>query len=117
MPYQLMKSPDREIWIKLSGQITPGDFQECQALVALGAEGLHQARVLIVLDHFQGWSKDEGWMNASFLPDREIAKAAIVGDRRWEEEIFLFAGGPMRATEMRFFSPDQMDEAEAWLER
>ncbi len=116
MPYQLLKSQDQEIWIKITGQITPRDFHECQELVELGAERFHQAKVLIVLDHFQGWSKDEAWTNASFLPDSEIAKIAIVGDRRWEEQVFLFAGQPMRTAEMQFFSTDQLDEAKAWLE-
>jgi hypothetical protein len=115
MPYQLMKSPDREIWIKITGQITPRDFQKCQSLVELGAERFQQAKVLIVLDDFQGWSKAEDWMNTTFLPDSEIAKLAIVGDRQWEEEIFLFAGKPMRTTEMRFFSTDQLEEAKTWL--
>ncbi len=115
MPYQLMKSQDQEIWIKITGQITPRDFQECQALVELGAERFHQAKVLIVLDRFQGWSKDETWTNASFLPDSEIAKIAIVGDRRWEEQIFLFAGEPMRTAEMRFFSAGQLNDAQDWL--
>ncbi|QSA97805.1 STAS/SEC14 domain-containing protein [Methylococcus sp. EFPC2] len=115
MPYQLMKSLDQEIWIKITGRITPRDLQECQALAELGAEWFHQAKVLIVLDDFQGWSKDDDWSDTSFLPDSEIAKMAVVGDRRWEEEVFLFVGKPMRTTEMRFFSTDQLDEAKDWL--
>jgi hypothetical protein len=117
MSYQLIKEFNRINWIKLIGKLTVSDFQQLQTLARLSLEQFGQFRVLIELEDFQGWSKETGWENSFFLAEdgEGISKIAFVGDEKWQVEIFMFTGKPMRETEIEFFPQDQLDQALAWL--
>ncbi len=117
MSYQLIKEFNRINWIKLIGKLTVSDFQQLQTLARLSLEQFGQFRVLIELEDFQGWSKETGWENLFFLAEdgEGISKIAFVGDEKWQVEIFMFTGKPMRETEIEFFPQDQLDQALAWL--
>ncbi len=117
MSYQLIKKFDRDNWIKLTGKLTVRDFQELQTLARLSLEQFGQVRILVELEDFQGWSKETGWENTSFLEENDegISKLAFVGDEKWKVEIFMFTGKPMRHTAIEYFQQDQFDQAQAWL--
>ncbi len=117
MSYQLIKKFDRVNWVKLIGKLTVRGFQELQTLARLSLEQFGQIRILVELEDFQGWSKETGWENTSFLEENEegISKLAFVGDEKWKVEIFMFTGKPMRHTAIEYFSQDQFDQAQAWL--
>lgn len=117
MSYQLIKEFNRINWIKLIGKLTVSDFQQLQTLARLSLEQFGQFRVLIELEDFQGWSKETGWENSFFLAEdgEGISKIAFVGDEKWQVEILMFTGKPMRETEIEFFPQDQLDQALAWL--
>jgi hypothetical protein len=117
MSYQLIKEFNRNNWVKLIGKLTVRDFQELQTLARLSLEQFGQVRILVELEDFQGWSKETGWENTSFLEENEegISKLAFVGDEKWKVEIFMFTGKPMRHTAIEYFSQDHFDQAQAWL--
>lgn len=117
MSYQLIKEFNGNNWVKLIGKLTVRDFQELQALARLSLEQFGQVRILVELEDFQGWSKETGWENTSFLEENEegISKLAFVGDEKWKVEIFMFTGKPMRHTAIEYFPQDQFDQAQAWL--
>jgi hypothetical protein len=117
MSYQLIKEFNRNNWVKLIGKLTVRDFQEIQALARLSLEKFGQFRALVELEDFQGWSKETGWENSSFLEEKGegISKLAFVGDEKWKTEIFMFTGKPMRQMAIEFFPQDQFDQAQAWL--
>lgn len=117
MTYRLINSLDSESWIKLSGQLTVGEFQQLQSLGASNLEKFGQFRVLIELARFQGWSREPGWENSFMLTEDEnrISKVAFVGDEKWKEEVFMFTGKQMRKTAIEFFRQNQLAEAKAWL--
>ena len=117
MSYQLIKEFNRNNWVKLIGKLTVRDFQEIQALARLSLEHFGQFRVLVELEDFQGWSKETGWENSSFLEEsgEGMSKLAFVGDEKWKTEIFMFTGKPMRQMAIEFFPQDQFDQAQAWL--
>lgn len=117
MPYQLIKTLDSESWIKLSGKLTVHDFQELQALAKLSLERFGQVRILVELEGFEGWSREFGWEDSFFLAEdgNRISRLAFVGDEKWEDEISMFTGKPMRKTAIEFLPPDKLPEAKAWL--
>jgi hypothetical protein len=45
----------------------------------------------------------------------EIAKIAIVAEPRWEVQALAFAGAGVRRAPVRFFPPDEVSAARAWL--
>lgn len=117
MSYQLIKEINREVWVKLTGKLTVRDFEELQALARSSLERFGQCRVLIELEDFQGWSKDSGWENTSFVEENGagLSKLVFVGDEKWKVELFMFIGKPMRHMAIEFFPQDQFDLAQAWL--
>jgi len=117
MSYQLIKKNDHDNWVKLSGKLTVRDFQELQTLARLSLEQFGQLRMLVELEDFQGWSKETGWEDSTFLEENEqgMSKLAFVGDEKWKDEIFMFTGKPMRQIAIEFFPQDQFDQAQIWL--
>jgi hypothetical protein len=117
MPYQLINEFNRNNWVKLIGKLTIVDFQDLQSLARLSLERFGQFRVLVELEDFQGWSKEAGWENTSFLEENGegISKLAFVGEEKWKVEFFMFIGKPMRQMAIEFFPQDQLDQAQAWL--
>ena len=45
----------------------------------------------------------------------EIAKIAIVAEPRWETQALAFAGAGLRKAPVRFFAPNELEQARAWL--
>jgi hypothetical protein len=117
MTVRFVHSHESEHWIKVSGQLTVGEFQKLQSLGELSLEWFGQFEVLIELEDFQGWSKESGWENSFFLTEGidPISKIAVVGDEQWKEEVFLFMGKGMRKAAIEFFPPYQLEAAKAWL--
>lgn len=102
--------------LKLSGQLTIQDFRALQAFAKESLEHFGQLLVLIELENFQGWSKEPGWEEIAFLlgVDRSV-RIAFVGDKKWEDDMFMFLGKPMREIAMEFFSTDELSQAQEWL--
>jgi hypothetical protein len=117
MSYQLIKTLDSESWLKLSGKLSVQDFQELQALAKLSLERFGQAKILVELEGFQGWTREAGWEESFFLAEdgSRISRLAFVGDESWKDEVFMFTGKPMRKTAIEFFPKDQLAQAKAWL--
>jgi len=74
-------------------------------------------RLLAILEDFQGWERGADWNDLDFLVSHsgEIAKIAIVAEPRWETQSLAFAGAGVRRAPVRFFPPDQLAAARAWL--
>lgn len=117
MAYRIIKTSAEESWVKLSGVLTVHDFLALQALAKDSLERSGGFRVLVELENFQGWSKESGWENTSFLPERgeQSAKIAFVGDEKWKDDIFMFIGKPMRDAAIEFFPHGRLADAQAWL--
>jgi hypothetical protein len=76
-----------------------------------------RVRVLIIAEEFKGWERGADWGDTSFLfaHDDQIDKIAIVADPRWETETVIFAAAGIRRAPVKFFPPDQLALARAWL--
>ena len=76
-----------------------------------------RVRVLIIVEDFKGWERGADWGDTSFLyaHDDQIDKIAIVADPRWETETLMFAAAGIRKAPVKFFPPDQLALARAWL--
>ena len=74
-------------------------------------------RMLVILKDFGGWEKGGDWNNLDFMltHGEMIVKIAIVGAGTKEAEVKAFTGAGMRPTSVRFFTPEEMAKARAWL--
>jgi hypothetical protein len=53
----------------------------------------------------------------SFMTEQgqHIEKMAIVGDEKWQDDVFAFTAKGFRATVIEFFTPSRLNEARTWL--
>ena len=117
MAYEITRIEGSTLCVKISGVMMMADQQSLQSAGMLLIEQGKKVRLLVTLENFQGWEKGVDWSDVGFLIMRgnDIAKIAIVGDERWKEQIFAFVGKGLRTTEIEFFTPSSVKEAERWI--
>lgn len=117
MPFEMIKKLDREIWFKINGQCTVEDYEQIQSLILMSLEWFEDSRILVILDDFQGWCKDDRWDDILFMQEHadKITKIAIVGDKKWKDDVFMFSGKPFRTTDIEFFPEENLSQAKQWL--
>lgn len=101
----------------VSGKLTLDDLQQAQNQAELVIKKLGEIKLLIILDGFSGWEKSEGWEDLSFgeRNDQFIKKAAIVGDRKWEDLLYAFTLKGLRPFPIEFFNEGDVASAQKWL--
>jgi hypothetical protein len=75
-------------------------------------------RILLRLDHFEGWTAGGAWEDIRMWPKlKHIERIAIIGDQPWEETMTRIAGmiGAISGTEIRYFDEERVTEAWDWL--
>jgi len=120
MPYEIVSRAGELLWIRVSGHLTKAEYDAaCQQMLGSMLGQGKAPRLLVSLDGFLGWERGGDWSDMAFLSRHgdEIAKIAVVGDRRWEDEVMMFTGAPLRKTPVRFFDAPDLDLAKAWLEQ
>lgn len=117
MAHEIVRIDDTLISVRIRGAMRLADQQALQSLAGeMIAQG-KKPRCLIVAEDFQGWDKRDDWNDIGFFMAHadDIEKMAIVGDERWKDDVFLFAGKGLRTTEVEFFPSSALKEAEAWV--
>jgi len=86
-------------------------------VAAGGIKRLGKIKLLLIVEDFQGWESGVDWGDMSFMleHDENIEKMAIVGDEDLKDEFFAFAAQPLRTTQIEYFAPSRLAEAEAWV--
>lgn len=119
MPIQIRPTDEAGLVLaRISALMTLEDQQVLEALAKTAIDAGLDTRLLVELDDFNGWAKNDRWGDdiAYMLnyADR-IRRMAIVGDVRWQDEALAFVGQGFRATDVRYFAPDALEEANAWI--
>ncbi len=104
--------------IHVSGKLSVEEIHQVQAECEKVIQSNGSARLLVVLDGFQGWLKGPGWDDSSFAQrnDPYISKFAIVGDEQWRDLAYVFTLKGLRPVPIEFFNADQLEQARAWLD-
>ena len=118
MPVQVHYDADDICVLRMSGLLTQAEFMAEQNTLAGKIDLGRRPRILVILEEsFAGWERGADWNDLDFLLSHsgQIAKIAIVGERRWETLALAFAGAGVRRAPVRFFEGDQHGVAHAWL--
>jgi len=72
---------------------------------------------LVLAQQFRGWGKEGNWGDLTFMYENDplIGKIAVVAEKSRQVELLMFLGGGMRQAAVKYFFPDQEQEARAWL--
>ena len=103
--------------LRFSGVLKQSEFAAEQAAIARKIDIGSKPRLLAIADNFEGWERGTDWNDLDFMISYggEIAKIAIVAEPRWETQALAFAGAGLRKAPVKFFAPDALEQARAWL--
>jgi hypothetical protein len=103
--------------VRISGLLKKEEWETVQAAAAQKWKAIDDVKVLIILEDFKGWERNEGWGDMSFYVEHreKIKKIAIVGDPKHETELLMFSGAGFRPAPVKYFPSGQLDQARKWL--
>jgi len=112
---------DGIVHARISGEMTPVDQKALEGLARELLAAGEKLSLLVTLEDFKGWKKDPAWaaddLDFQFHHGNDIARIAIVGEREWRDQAFLYVGKGFRGTEIEFFPPESLDAAKTWISR
>lgn len=103
--------------LRFGGILKQSEFSAAQQEMARKIQAGGKPRLLAVADDFKGWERGADWNDLDFMIQHadDIERIAVVADPQWEAQALAFAGAGVRKAPVKFFVPDQLDEARAWL--
>jgi hypothetical protein len=106
------------VTMEVSGTLTDADYKKFmpQFEEVIGRVG--RVRMLVDMRDFHGWDLGAAWDDFKFGTQhaRDIARLAMVGEKRWQEWIAR-AGAVFMKAPVKYFAQDQRAEALAWLKQ
>ncbi len=116
MPVDAHEEAGDLVRLTVTGQMKTADQAALMYFITKAVERHGRIRLLVVLDGFEGWERDEGWSDDSLrLQDESvILKAAFAGEPRWQESMLLFVSAPFRNIPIEYF--DSEAAARTWLD-
>jgi hypothetical protein len=117
MPIAMHHESDKTYRLDISGLLRRADFRRCEVELASELDRVGSARLLCLLQDFDGWEQDEDWSNLAFYVNRgdAIERIAIVGEERWRDLTMMFASADLRKAPVEFFPEQDLARARAWL--
>ncbi|HEY4272864.1 MAG TPA: STAS/SEC14 domain-containing protein [Candidatus Udaeobacter sp.] len=117
MPVEMKDEPDGICVLRISGVLKRSEFGAEQTAIARKIDTGSKPRLLVILENFEGWERGADWNDLDFMISHggEISKIAIVAEPRWEALALAFAGAGIRRAPVRFFPPDELEQARSWL--
>ena len=107
---------DNLLVIRLTGKLATADYEQFVPVLERHIREHGTIRLLLELHDFHGWTAGALWEDTRFDIHHysDIDRLAIVGERRWEKGLAIFAK-PFTAAEVRYFDHGERDAAEKWL--
>jgi SpoIIAA-like len=101
----------------ISGILKRSEFGAEQSALARNIDTGSKPRLLVILENFEGWERGADWNDLDFMISHggKISKVAIVAEPRWETLALAFAGAGVRRAPVKFFPPNELDQARSWL--
>jgi hypothetical protein len=116
MSFDMSEISEGILTVRFSGKPTAPEMAEFHRFTAKLVGRVGAFRLLVMLKDFQGFGAGN-WNATSIqsLNDDVIDRIAIVGDKKWEDQVLMFTGAGLRRAEIEFFELDDSPKASAWL--
>jgi hypothetical protein len=104
------------VQVHVAGRLTSQAWHAALKNVAKLLKPEQRTSILLAAEGFEGWEPGD-WDDLSFQRenDARIARIAIVADKRWEEQVLMFAGQGLRKVDIKFFEPIETARAREWV--
>ena len=116
MEVSVEKESPAVVKVHIAGRVTSQAWHAALNNVAKLLKPDERTSILLAAEGFGGWESGD-WDDLSFQRenDARIARIAIVADKRWEEQILMFAGQGLRKIDIKFFEPAETARAREWV--
>ncbi|OHB45751.1 MAG: hypothetical protein A2178_01025 [Planctomycetes bacterium GWC2_49_10] len=103
--------------IRVNGLLKKSELDAVQVAEAKKLAYYSRVKLLIIVENFEGWEGGVNWGDMSFYAEHgdKITKIAIVGDPKREADLMMFMGAGIRPSPLKFFPPQQLEQAQKWL--
>lgn len=117
MSYELLDHSGGMLTVRISGTLTYAEYAEGQRKAAEILREQGKGRILVLLENYLGTEKEGNWGDISFAMenDKHIEKMALVGEKKWEDQVLLFTGKGIRRLPIEYFEPADLAKAKTWL--
>jgi SpoIIAA-like len=117
VPLQIQYQPGDIYVLRISGILKRSEFAAEQNALARTIDIGSKPRLLVILENFEGWERGADWNDLDFLISHggKIHKIAVVAEPRWETLALAFAGAGVRRAPVKFFPPNELEQARSWL--
>jgi hypothetical protein len=117
MAVRIEREKGNLVVLRITGLLRKSEWDPVLATEARQWGPTTHVKVLVILEDFKGWERGADWGDISFFDTHgdQIDKIAIVADAKWEVELLAFAGAGFRRAPVKFFPPNQITLARAWL--
>src|SRR4030095_17208512 len=117
MPVQMKYEPNDTCVLRISGTLQRSEFGAEQTELAHHIDTGSKPRLLVILENFEGWERGADWNDLDFMISYggKISKIALVAEPRWETLALAFAGAGVRRAPVKFFPPNELEQARRWL--
>jgi hypothetical protein len=107
----------RVLEVDLHGKLTRDDYERIVPETEAMIREHGKIRILITTHDFHGWDAGALWEDIKWTAKhfRDIERMAVVGEKTWHRLMTSFCK-PFTGAQVRYFTPDQIDEARAWVE-
>jgi hypothetical protein len=113
----ISKETNGNIVITISGVLLYQDLIKIQNTAKGMLSSGVKANCLILAKDFNGWAKEGNWGDLRFMyqSDPFLNKIAVVGQGKWKDELLMFLGKGFRKAVVKFFFPEEENDARSWL--
>ena len=117
MTVQIQYQPDDIYVLRISGILKRSEFAAEQNALARQIDSGSKPRLLVILEKFEGWERGADWNDLDFMISHsgKVSKIAIVAESRWQTLALAFAGAGVRRAPVKFFPPNDLEQARHWL--
>jgi hypothetical protein len=117
MPVQIQHQSNDTYVLRISGILKQSEFGAEQTELARHIDTGSKPRLLVILENFEGWERGADWNDLDFMISYggKIFKIALVAEPRWETLALAFAGAGIRRAPVKFFPPNELEQARSWL--
>ena len=117
MSANLEQHADRLCVLRIGGELKKSELDAAQSEFVEKIAGAGTVKLLVLLENFTGWERDEAWGDTDFFFSHrnDFERIAVVGNPRYEAQVLAFTGAGLRKGPVKFFSETGESEARAWL--
>ena len=105
--------------IRLTGLLKKSELDTMQAAAAtmLDADPNLSIKLMVVVANFEGWERGANWDDMTFYTKYgdKITRMAIVADPKLQPSLKMFSGAGFRSAPVKFFPPNQLEDARIWI--